>query len=386
MLQAEIVRPRDLSLSDRAAWAAFRAATPAFRSPLLSAEFAAAVGDVRADAAIAVYRREGRVVGFLAHHRRPGGLARPMGATWSDYHALVGAPDAAIDGAEALRLAGLAAFRFAALVDPHGVFAAARAVEHEAHLITLAGSGDDHWEALRAASPKRFKNLRRLEHKLEREVGEIGLEGPDRDPEAFQRLLDWKSDQFRRTGLHDVLATPWSRALMRNLFALRDGPLQGLLITLRAGGRPVAAHFGVRLGEAFHPWLAGYDPSMSAYSPGMTFISEAIRAMPRLGLTGYDLSAGSDHYKRPFASEQAIIREGELRLEGAGNALERFSGVLGAGPARALRRVGRRLDHIAAAEPTFSGRLSGVAAALAASSRRLEAHAVQDASSGEPRP
>jgi CelD/BcsL family acetyltransferase involved in cellulose biosynthesis len=375
MLQAEIVRPRELSAGDLAAWDAFRTATPALRSPLLSAEFALAVAEAREDAAVAVFRRAGRVVGFLAHHRRPAGLARPIGSSWSDYHALVAAPDAVLDGPEALRLARIAAFRFGALVDPSGAFAAAETVGHDAYRIALAGPGEDYWERLRAQSPKRFKNMRRLEHKLARVAGPVSLVAPDLDPAAFERLLSWKSQQLRRTGLHDVLHPPWSRALMQSLFETRDGRLQGLLLTLRVGEQPVAAHFGVREGEAYHPWIAAYDPAFAAYSPGLTFLSEAIRAMPRLGLLSYDLSAGSDHYKRPFASETQPVAEGVLRVQGGAieRSLTRVSGALGEGPARILSRVRRRIDHIAAAELSLSGRVQGLAAAVAASSRRLEA-------------
>jgi CelD/BcsL family acetyltransferase involved in cellulose biosynthesis len=376
MLQADIVRPRDLSLGDRDAWAAFRDATPAFRlRPLLSLDFAEAVGDHRADAAVAVLRRAGRPVGFLPHHRRPGGLARPMGATWSDYHALVAAPDAQLDGGEVLRAAGLTAFRFGALLDPYGAFTGAQAAPHDAFRIALDGDGDAYLEALRAASPKRFKNLRRLEHKLARELGEPTLVAPDHDPAAFALLVQWKKDQFRRTGLHDVLSPAWSDELMHALFERREGPLQGLMITLRVDGRLIAAHFGVRQGEAYHPWLAAYDPALFAYSPGITFLTQAIRAMPRLGLASYDLSAGGDHYKRPFASDRAVTFEGALRVQGGGlqRSLGLIAGVLPPGPARTVRRMGRRMDHIATAELSLGGRVQGLAVALAATSRRLEA-------------
>jgi CelD/BcsL family acetyltransferase involved in cellulose biosynthesis len=375
MLQADILKPSELAVCDLAAWAAFRDGTPAFRSPLLSAEFAQAVGEVREDAAVAVFRRNGAPVGFLAHHRRPGGLARPIGSPWSDYHALLTAPDVELDGAEALRAAGLSSFRFGSLVDPHGVFAQAEAEAHEAYLIAVDGSGDDYWETLRAASPKRFKNMRRLEHKLAREIGEPVLVAADHDQAAFDRLLDWKSEQLRRSGLHDVLQPAWSRALMQSLFERRDGPLQGLFISLKIGSDIVAGHFGVRLGEAYHPWIAAYDPALSAYSPGLTFMSEAIRAMPRLGLTSYDLSSGSDHYKRPFASGTVTVHEGGLRTGAARLSLGRIGALLGAGPAHTLRRVERRLDHIASAELSLSGRMQGFAAAVAASSRRLDAQA-----------
>ncbi|HTI65998.1 MAG TPA: GNAT family N-acetyltransferase [Caulobacteraceae bacterium] len=375
MLRAEIIRPSELSPGDREAWAAFQGETPAFRSPLLSAEFALAVAETREDAAVAVFRRQGAAVAFLAHHRRPAGLARPIGAAWSDYHGLISAPDANLDGREALRAAGLSSFRFHGLIDPHGAFSDAGGDDHEAFLIAGDGGGEDYWESLRAASPKRFKNMRRLEHKLAREVGEPVLDAPDHDQAAFDRLIGWKSEQFRRTGLHDVLASVESRRLMQSLFERREGPLQGLLISLKIGGRPIAAQFGVRMGGAFHPWLAAYDPALAEYSPGMTFMSEAIRAMPRLGLASYDLSAGSDHYKRPFASETVVVREGVLRTGFAGVSLGRLTEVLGQGPARTVRRVGRRLDHIAACELSLTGRIHGFAAAMAASSRRLDAQA-----------
>jgi CelD/BcsL family acetyltransferase involved in cellulose biosynthesis len=376
MLHADVLKPAELSRRDRAAWNAFRAETAAFRSPLLSLEFAEVVGAVREDAAVAVFYRRGVPAGFLAHHRRPGGLARPIGASWSDYQALVSGPDSALDGDEALRAAGLAAYRFGGLLDPYGVFAGAAAEDQEAYQIVLSGSGEDYWESLRAASPKRFKNMRRLEHKLAREVGELTLIAPDFDPAAFERLLAWKSDQLRRSGLHDVLRPAWSRALMWRLFEMREGGVQGLLITLRVGGRAVAGHFGVRMGEAYHPWIAAYDPALAAYSPGLTFMSEAIRAMPGLGLRAYDLSAGSDHYKRPFASGIVTVREGVAGAAGLrlGPSLARMGEALGARPAQTLRRVERRLDHIAASELTLSGRMQGIVAALAASSRRLEAH------------
>ena len=107
----------------------------------------------------------------------------------------------------------------------------------------------------------------------------------------------------------------------------------------------------------------------------MRYLRKSIRAMPALALTSYDLSAGSDHYKRPFASDTVLVREGVMRTSGPGLSLGRLSAVLGAGPQRTIRRVERRLDHIAAVELSLGGRMQGFAAAVAASSRRLEAQA-----------
>ena len=376
MLSAETIRPSDLSGKDRAAWLSLRDSAETFQSPLLGPDFAAAVGRVRADAAIAIIRRDGRAVGFLPHHRRPHGLARPIGAPLSDYHALIAEPG--LDGVEVLRLAGLREYRFSSLLDPHDAFRTASGAL-ESHAIAIgagANAATDYLERLRSGSPKRFKNLRRLEHKLERESGLVALLAPDRDPAAFNTLMTWKHAQFRRTGLTDVFAAPWVRALTRRLHEASEGRLSGLMISLQVAGRPAAAHFGVREGERFHPWIAAHDESLAAYSPGQIILWRAIEAMPALGLRWYDLSTGHDHYKAPFASLAVPVAEGRTRTApGLESEVWRAAElVLGAG---GVSRVRRRLDQIAALEPTLEGRLVSLVGAIAAHGRREQARAIQ---------
>ena len=121
---------------------------------------------------------------------------------------------------EALAAADLRSFRFSQLVDPHGVFAEVTEGTAPSHLLTAdPAGGEAAWERLRAGSPKRFKNIRRLEHKLEREVGPLAFAVED-SREAFDQLLSWKRDQFARTGAHDVLHPAWSRAFIDAAFVL----------------------------------------------------------------------------------------------------------------------------------------------------------------------
>ncbi|MFN3522101.1 MAG: GNAT family N-acetyltransferase [Phenylobacterium sp.] len=367
MLTAESHRPQDLAEGDVAAWRALCAAHPAFASPLLSPEFAMAVGEVRPDARVAVWRREGRPVGFLAHHRRPGGMARPIGAPLSDYHALVG--EGPMDGGEALAAAGVSAYRFTGLIDPFGVFAPHAAGRAEGFVIALEGSAADYLEALRAQSAKRFKNYRRLTSKLEREVGEIVLAAPDVSRGTFETLIAWKRAQLRRTGLHDFLAPDWTRALLANLFERRQGELQGLMIGFYAGGRLLAGQFGVRQGGVFHPWIASTDPQMGAWSPGQLFFLQAIAAMPSAGLAVYDLASGHEHYKRPFALATRTIAEGLATASSSAGRAARVSeaawAMAGANREGATASLRRRLDVIATTELSLIGRARGLATAIA---------------------
>ncbi len=372
MLTAETVRPSDLGPRDLAAWAALRDSAEAFQSPLLGPDFARAVGRVRSDAAVAVIRRDGRAIGFLPHHRRPGGLARPIGAPLSDYHALIAEPG--LSGLEAMRLGGLREYRFSGLIDPHGAFprASGSTALVDAHAIAIgpgADAGAEHLETLRSASAKRFKNLRRIDHKLEREMGPVALVGPDRDPAVFAALMSWKRAQFRRTGLTDVFAAEWIHRLVRRLFDDGEGRLSGLMITLQVSGRPAAAHFGVREGDRYHPWIASHDPALDAYSPGQVFLWRAIEAMPALGLRWYDLAAGHDHYKIPYASRTLQLAEGRLRTVPGldAEAWRLAETVFGVG---GVSRARRRLDQIAAVELTFEGRLRSMVEAVATHGRR----------------
>lgn len=365
MLQTETMHPRDLTPDLIQVWRDLCASNPAFASPLLGPDFTFAVGAVRDDVRVTVGWRACSPVLFWPHHARPGGLARPVGAPFSDYHGVITAPGVPFSPTELLAASGVRRFLFEGLVDPEGRFAEHVSVRSPVYGIRLDGSPEAYFESLRADSPKRFKNMRRLEHKLERECGAVTLTAPDHDREAFELLMGWKSEQFQRSGLHDVLAPDWVRSLMRSLFSTTEGPMQGLLVTLRAGGRPIAGHFGIRSGAAFHPWIAAFDPDFAAYGPGVTMVSQAIRAMGRLGLKTYDLSGGHDHYKKPFAAESESIAQGMVS-GGRPPSARRF-----ADRPSALVRVGRRLDHIAAAEPTLPGRVRGVLTALRGASLRL---------------
>ena len=106
----DILHPSELDEADARAWRAFQTATPVFSNPLLSPQFAQAVGLVREDARIAICRSgAGSAQGFLAYHKRPSAFARPIGAPLSDLQALVSAPQAAVDASALFGAAGVRA-------------------------------------------------------------------------------------------------------------------------------------------------------------------------------------------------------------------------------------------------------------------------------------
>jgi len=374
-LNIESLHPSDLAPSDLRAWREMAMIEPAFSSPLLSPDFAQAVGAVRKDARVAVIRRAGEALGFLAHHRRPGGLARPIGAPLSDYHALVSRADLKLDARQVLSAAGLTTFRYSGLVDPFALFGQPSQQRTAHHIALGEAEAQTYLEAVRAASPKKIKNWRRLSNKLEREVGVIGLRAPDASPGAFEQLIAWKRAQLQRTGVHDFLGPDWTRALMADLFSRRDGPLQGLMINLYAGDQHIGGHFGVRAGEVYHPWIASTNPAYADWSPGQIFFLQAIAAMPALGLKLYDLGPGHDHYKGAYALSQVLIGEGAASASNMGgrlaNSLDGIWALAGAEGAGSVGKLRRRMDAIASVELTLGGRVRGLASAVTSHAQRL---------------
>ena len=376
MLRTEVLHPRDLSGEDAAAWSALQAACPAFASPLLGPDFARAVGEVRDDARVAVFREHGEAVGFLAHHRRPSGFARPIGAPFSDYHALISAAGSSLSSAEVLAGADLAAFRFSGLVDPHGVFDQAVASKAVSYPIVLDRPAGDYLREVCGASRNRAKNYRRYRGRLERDLGPLRIEARA-SRATFDQLIAWKKHQIALTGITDFLAAPWTLALLRRLLGEVDGDFQGLLVSLHAGERHVCSHFGVRLGAHYHPWISASDPTLRAYSAGFVHQWMAIEAMGDLGLTTYDLGPGFDHWKTLFTpggdligAGMAAARSSAGRLAASCDSLWRLPGVSSIDAAARLRR---RLDHIAMSQLTLGGRVSGVVQAFAAIDRRAAA-------------
>jgi CelD/BcsL family acetyltransferase involved in cellulose biosynthesis len=363
MLSAQVIRPDALTPPDLEAWTKWRAAHPVFANPLFGPKWAQAVGRFRPDAAVAVLKRQGRTIGFLPHQRRRGGQARPIGAPFSDLHALSAEPGAALTLEEAVRAAGLPSFAFTGLVDPDN--RAGDACEQlSAHVIEHR-PGDDVLELVRSRNAKRFKNWRRLGHKLEREQGLVELSAPDQDPVSLASLLTWKSTQLRGNGLHDVFRPAWVRALMRDLFTTNDPVFGGLQVTLRTAGRAVAGEFGVREGAAYHPWIAGFDPQYAAYSPGIILQLRLIERMEPLGLTRYDLGHASD-YKTPLTTGELVIKAGAARSRGGGSPLRAALDRSSTGA-----RIVRRWDQIGAVETTGLGRAHALLDALRDAPRRL---------------
>ena len=369
----DVTKVDELSAQDVKVWNDMLKAEPFFASPLLTPEFAAAVAAVRDDVRVAVFRRQGRPVGFLSHHRRPHRFARPAGAPFADYSALITFAQPGFRFEDALRAAGIDRYQAIGLIDPHGL---SRDGGGEADMAYGLDLGED---APPIQAPKKHvKNINRLRRRLEEAHGPVRILVDDRDRSRFDAMLAMKRRQVRDNGLHDFLGAPWAAGFLDRLWeAPRDG-LHGVMLTLTAGDRPVLHHYGVRLGDRVHPWVSTYDPAYAAFSPGQIFLHDAPEALRAAEVAYYDLSTGQTHYKSAFCNTQFPVRHARLygasaqgRLHrGAAFAARRGARLLGPRAEGLFCRVNRRFDQIAALELDMKGRVAGVAYAVASAGRR----------------
>jgi CelD/BcsL family acetyltransferase involved in cellulose biosynthesis len=308
-------------------------------------------------------------------HVRPGNFARPVGAPFSDYSALITAPKPDLTAGEVLCAANLHTYQAIGLRDPYGVFGETVGAELDtAYAIDLTpqASGNN-------AFKKLLKNIRRQARQLEERHGQLHFLVGDQDQNRFDAMIELKRRQTMNSGLHDFLAPSWVREMMSALRASSQSGLHGFMVTLMAGDKPVLYHFGVRLGDHAHPWISSYDPAFSAYSPGQIFLNDCPEPLKAAGVSFYDLSTGDQKYKAIFSNYQHQVShvrvhsdapQGRVRSEvqriGLGARV-----ALGARAGDAFHRLNRRLDHIAALELDSASRVKGVFHAFSNASRRL---------------
>jgi CelD/BcsL family acetyltransferase involved in cellulose biosynthesis len=158
------------------------------------------------------------------------------------------------------------------------------------------------------------------------------------------------------------------QTLLERLRASGDPDFGGAVFSLRDGERIVAVEFGLRAGGVYHSWFPAFDRAYAELSPGLLLLEKMIEAAPGMGLHKIDLGPGESHYKKYYSNRLTPLYEGLAtgptslgRAHAGGFTLWRS---LEAAPLGA--RLRRRLDQIAACEPTAVGRVRGVIAAAGA--------------------
>jgi CelD/BcsL family acetyltransferase involved in cellulose biosynthesis len=232
-MRCEVVPAESLTPDLEAAWEGFRAADPALVSPFFAAGFCRCVARVRPNTSVAVVRDGNDLVGFLPFHRNRFGIGKALAYLYGDYHGLVARPGAAVDAAAVVRACGLRTFDFLYVPSAQRAFAPHVRRAEPSPVVRLA------------AYQERAADWRK-QRRLERELGPVEFRAHDPDRAAYALLCRWKAKQCARTGFPDMLAATWLRDLLWEAATAESAGFRGALSTLRAGGRVVAVHAGLR--------------------------------------------------------------------------------------------------------------------------------------------
>lgn len=308
-VRVEVLRPPDLTAHHLSEWRRFQSQAPELDSPFLDPEFVKLVAQVRSDVMIGVAKQGGTTVGFFPFQRR-GGVGRPVGGALSDHEAVIAVPGWACDPRLLIRACGLSAFDFSNLRVAQGPFVPFHRNVRPSHVIDLSAGFDAYVQERRAAGRNVISQTMSHARRLERQLGPLRFALHDRDPQSLRQLIEWKRQQYARTPTLDALSHRWTRDVLELVHATQTESFGGVLSTLSAGDRLIAAHMGMRSRRVLHWWFPAYDVTYSKLAPGRILLLELMRNAGAAGICSIDLGAGDEDYKLRFANSQILVAAG----------------------------------------------------------------------------
>lgn len=313
-MNVEFLQPSQLSSDQIDLWRSFHRANEACASPFFAPEFTLATAAERRDVEVAVLREGAEISGFFPFQCSRWRIGRPVGWRLNDFQGPVLRPGATFDPVAMFRRRGLACWCFDHLEPRHELLRPGTHFWAESPYIELTEGFDSYYHRRKTSGSDTIRRLETKTRKLDRELGPVRFELASKDGGAFRQLLQWKSDHLRHTRSLDVLRFRWVRGLLERIWNMDSPHFQGLLSTLHAGDRLVAAHLGMRAGPVLHWWITSYDHACDRYSPGLTLLLRVAREAAVGGVNRIDLGKGDEPYKRSFMTGSVQVGEGAVNL------------------------------------------------------------------------
>lgn len=285
-----------LSPDDLESWHVLRDGQSIYRSPFFSPEFAQSVAACSpADVRLLVARRGGELCGLMPIETQ-GKAARPAGLGINDAHGLLAPPGDQLMLTEMLRSAGLHSYEFHAAPPELAASERFETGRTRAFLADLTADPAGYESHLRSTSTTIDRQDQKT-RKLIRKQGPLRFEFDCRDSRLVDKLIQWKSEQYRRTHTYDILNVAWIQKLLHHLHQRDRGGVHGILNVLFSGDVPVAMHYGMLDGDLLHYWFPVYDAQFGYGSPGTELFLEVVRHCDKIGVRSIDMGYGEQHYK-----------------------------------------------------------------------------------------
>ena len=311
-MKAKVLPPSQLDRDLLARWSWLCDANPLCQSPFYRPQFTLAVAAARPDARVAVLERGGNVVGFFPFHLTRGDVAKPVGGHINDYHGPILAPGISVAGPALLRAAGLSAYDYNHLPTAFSTLA------EGAHTFSYSPRMDlsDGYDAYVARKDSRWtkaqREVRRRQRKTETEIGPLRFAFHDPSEAVHERHVEMKNAQYARMGLRAMLGSGWVGDVLDRLRTVDEPDFAGVMSTLHAGDRLIAAHFGIRAKGVLHWWFPSYDLALYKLGPGINLINQCAMTANEHGVTLIDFGKGDEDFKLHFADHRVDLCEGSI--------------------------------------------------------------------------
>jgi len=293
-------------------WRALQQTDPALGNPFLAPEFTLAVGRARPGARVAVLEEGSQIVGFFPHEIRKKVIGKAIGAGISDWQGVVAAPDLEFDAQELIRACRLPVWEFDHLISGQRPFARFHAWREGSPVMDLSAGYEAYLSQRRAATSGSIKAALRKRRKLAREVGELRVVYDAQDDSLLATLMQWKSAQYRRTGMYDRFAIDWITQVVEELTASQAPGCAGTLCGLYAGDRLVAIDLGLRSESVLVDWFPAYNTEMARYSPGVLLALAMAEAAATAGIPTIDLGKGPAAFKDTLKTRELPVAVGRV--------------------------------------------------------------------------
>lgn len=284
-------------------------------NPYFHPEFTRVMSKVRNDVYVGIIENDqGEIIGFLPYQCSRGGLARPVGLGLSDYHGLIILSQFDTPANEILKGFGIKRWSFDHLLAEQKSFIGFHENLYESPIIDISRGFENYEENFNKKAKKQYKETLRKQKKLEDEIGPLKFSLHTKSNEILQTLIQWKSEQCRRTGTIDYFSIEWCRNLIQELHLLKKDDFGGILSCLFAGDKIAAIHFGMYTQAVWHSWFPTYNHELEKYSPGSILLYLIIKEASTSGVNYIDLGKGMSLYKKRVMTGSITVADGYVSI------------------------------------------------------------------------
>ena len=307
-----MVDPVSLTADEIALWNRFRAAQQSLASPYFSPKYFQAASKAIRNVQIAICEVNGEIAAFFPFQRRTLGIAKPVGGPFSDYHGVIARSGFRFDPRTLLKDCGLTAFDYDHLPADQIDFAGFSQNSATSQRMDLSESFEHYRLQRKAAGSGEIENTLKKQTKLTKEVGSVKFIQHDSDRETFKKLIAWKNDQHKRTGVYPVLEHKCAVDFLQEILTFQENDFCGLMPSLYVNGSLAATSFCIRSGETLHYLITTYNVALQKYSPGLILLINMAIQAEHSGLKTIDLGKGQERYKLSLSNDALPLLEGTV--------------------------------------------------------------------------